>query len=108
MSRRRWAYTRGGVPCAPYEVGEEWTPPARVHIQGDAAYDGLRALDGTDISSRKKHRDYMKANDLAPSADFTETWKKAAAEREKIQRGDFDRPQRKEDVRRAIHKTRKP
>lgn len=50
-------------------------------LAGDRHYDGLRATDGTDISSRAKHRQYMKAKGLTTADDFTETWKKAAAER---------------------------
>lgn len=64
------------------EVGSDWQPTARrVPVVGDAHYDGMRATDGTDISSRTKHRNYMKANGLALAGDFTETWAKAAAER---------------------------
>lgn len=51
-------------------------------LAGDRHYEGMRALDGTDISSRTKHREYMKRNGLTTADDFKETWSKAQAERE--------------------------
>jgi predicted nucleic acid-binding Zn ribbon protein len=48
---------------------------------GDRHYDGLRAPDGTDISSRSKHREYMRANNLTTADDFTQTWARAAEQR---------------------------
>lgn len=50
-------------------------------LAGDRHYDGLRAPDGTDISTRSKHREYMKRNNLTTADDFTQTWKRAAEER---------------------------
>ena len=40
----------------------------------DAHYDGLRATDGTDISTRKKHREYMKRHGLTTTDDYKQTW----------------------------------
>jgi len=65
----------------------------------DRHYDGLRATDGTDISSRAKHREYMRRNNLTTIDDFTQTWANAAKAR--LENRD---PQRREDVERAIHK----
>jgi hypothetical protein len=50
-------------------------------VIGDRHYDGLRATDGTDISTRAKHREYMKRNNLTTMDDFSSQWKKAAQER---------------------------
>ena len=36
----------------------------------DAHYDGLVATDGTDIGTRKKHREYMKQNNLTTMDDL--------------------------------------
>ena len=68
----------------------------------DAHYDGLVATDGTDISTRKKHREYMKQNNLTTMDDFTNTWSEAKKSRENYMQngGTF----RKEDIARAIHK----
>lgn len=52
-------------------------------LAGDRHYDGLKATDGTDISTRTKHREYMKANNLAMASDFKEMWAEAARERER-------------------------
>ena len=56
-------------------------PAARVHLQTDAGFDGLRATDGTDISSRSKWEAYMKDNSLTLVNDYRETWDRAAKER---------------------------
>lgn len=61
-------------------------PPAGLNavdnaLAGDRHYDGLRAQDGTDISSRSKHREYMKKHGLTTVDDFKGTW--AAAERKR-------------------------
>ena len=57
-------------------------------LAGDRHYDGLQATDGTDISTRTKHRQYMKENGLTMMDDFKQTWADAAKEREKIRRGE--------------------
>jgi hypothetical protein len=35
----------------------------------------MQATDGTDISSRAKHREYMRRNNLTTAGDFTDHWK---------------------------------
>jgi hypothetical protein len=72
------------------------------YLTSDAIYDGLKAPDGTDISTRAKHREYMRRNNLTTMDDFTETWKQAARERERSMAGED--PSRVHDVVRAIHK----
>ena len=48
-------------------------PPSRLQILTDSpAYDGLRAMDGTDISSRRKRADYMRANELTDASDYSQ------------------------------------
>lgn len=56
-------------------------------LAGDRNYDGLRAQDGTDISSRSKHRAYMKANNLTMADDYKESWAKAQAKRDAYRTG---------------------
>jgi putative FmdB family regulatory protein len=46
-------------------------------LAGDRHYDGLRAPDGTDISSRTKHREYMARTGLTTVDDFQSTFAKA-------------------------------
>ena len=62
----------------------EYVPPPRAldaPIMVDRFYEGAKATDGTDIGSRRKHREYMHANNLTTADDFTETWKKAEQRR---------------------------
>lgn len=71
-------------------------------LVSDAIYDGLKAADGTDISTRAKHRAYMRQHNLTTVDDFTETWKQAAREREASMQG-ID-PTRVHDVLDAVRK----
>lgn len=57
-------------------------------MAGDRHYDGMRAVDGTDISSRTKHREYMKSKGLTTADDFTGVWSKAQGERELFRRAE--------------------
>ena len=100
MSRRRWIQINGEL----VEVTKDYQPDLRNDsgaLWGDRSYDGLRATDGTDISSRSKHREYMKANNLTTADDFQSSWAKAQEQRAKYvqQGGTFSR----RDVERAIH-----
>lgn len=71
-------------------------------LAGDRHYDGLRAQDGTDISTRAKHRAYMKEKGLTTVDDFASTWKKDAAERKERMAGNDST--RRTDVAEAIAK----
>jgi hypothetical protein len=77
-------------------------------LAGDRHYDGLRAPDGTDISSRTKHREYMKANNLTLTSDFSETWRSKQKEREAFRKGEKADPELrslvKEQVEQAVSK----
>lgn len=53
-------------------------------------------LDGRDISTRKRHREYMKEKGLTTMDDFTNTWAQAEKERQKVREGDFDHRERRE------------
>ena len=59
-------------------------------LAGDRHYDGMRAPDGVDISSRTKHREYMKSRGLAMADDFKGVWSKAAKEREQVRTTGMD------------------
>lgn len=85
------------------EVGEDWVEAPRPPVFGDSHYDGMRATDGTDISSRTKHREYMKANGLALASDFTETWASAEKRRSQPQRDS----ERREQIGRALYEQEK-
>jgi predicted nucleic acid-binding Zn ribbon protein len=82
----------------------ETVPGLAIHNPGagDRHYDGLRATDGTDISSRSKHREYMRANNLTTADDFTQTWAKAEQQRREVFSGNDT--SRAGDIARAIDK----
>jgi hypothetical protein len=103
MSRKRYIQMRE-PPYELIEVTADYQPELRTDsgaLWGDRSYDGLKATDGTDISSRTKHREYMKANNLATVDDFKQTWAKAQQQRERYyqQGGSF----KKADIERAMH-----
>jgi hypothetical protein len=67
-----------------------------------ADYEGLRASDGTDISTRTKHRQYMRDKGLTTIDDFKDTWQRDAKERaERLEGKD---PSRRADIIEALHK----
>lgn len=76
-------------------------------LWGDRHYDGLRSLDGHDISTRTKHREYMRNRGLAMADDFKETWKRAEKEREDFFTTGGDHRARREAVERALYEAEK-
>lgn len=104
MTRRRYIQSKE-PPYEMIEVTEDFGEPLRTDsgaLWGDRNYDGARAPDGTDISTRTKHREYMRATGLTTTDDFSQTWAKAKQERERLytQGGTF----RRQDIERAISK----
>lgn len=78
-------------------------------LAGDRHYDGLRASDGTDISSRTKHREYMKRHGLTTADDFKDTWAKAQREREEYRMGSrVDSELRKEITEQVVKAVAQP
>ena len=77
-------------------------------LAGDRHYEGLRAPDGTDIGSRTKHREYMRAHGLTTADDFTETWRASEKERTELRQGTSkDKELRSEIERQVITATMK-
>lgn len=77
-------------------------------IMMDRYYENTKALDGTDIGSRRKFRDYLKARGLTHASDFKNEWKAAAEQRKRIEKGDVDHRERREAIERAIYERNKP
>jgi putative FmdB family regulatory protein len=77
-------------------------PGLAVHnpLAGDRAYAGLRTLDGVDVSTRSKHRAYMKERGLTTADDYRGEWKRAAEARAQAEAG-ID-ASRKADIDKAI------
>jgi hypothetical protein len=102
MTRRR--YIQDPKTLELVEITKSHQPQLRVDsgaLWGDSSYAGMRATDGTDISTRTKQREYMKANNLTTVDDFKQTWAKAKEQRERYhtQGGSFT----KADIARAMH-----
>jgi hypothetical protein len=85
---------------------DEYVPKRHLNphhlIMGDRHYDGLRATDGTDISTRAKHKAYMKANNVTTTDDFQGTWAKEAKRRAEYFKEGKHGATRAQDVARAI------
>lgn len=108
MTRRKWVYDEELKEMV--EVTPEYRPAGKTKdalnhlggLWGDRHYDGLRATDGADISSRKKHREYMRRTGLTTADDFKSDWAAAKERREHYyQHGGTIR---KKDIVEAIHK----
>lgn len=102
--RRRWIQRR--QPDGTYKLEEvalnHWSPRRNLSdtdaLISDRHYDGMRATDGTDISSRAKHREYMRRNNLTTIDDYKQEWADAPRKRElEANKG------RREDIEKAIH-----
>jgi hypothetical protein len=103
MPRKSWVQdpdTGELVPKDEYVSHRELNPHHLV--MGDRHYDGLRATDGTDISSRAKHRAYMKANNLTTMDDYQGKFQAEAKRRAEYFKEAKHGATRREDVARAI------
>ena len=102
MTRRRFVQMKE-PPYELVEVTDDYVSSSRADsaLWGDRNYEGMVAPDGTDISSRTKHREYMKAKGLTTMDDFKDSWAKAKESRERYyqQGGSFKRA----DIERAIY-----
>jgi hypothetical protein len=70
----------------------------------DRIYSGtpFKGHDGTIIDSKRKHREYMKRNNLTTADDYTGEWARAKERREAVYTGQHDKAARREQVVRAI------
>jgi hypothetical protein len=91
VSRRTYAFRNGQL----VELDNNYVPQPRIHLITDRAYEKLNPVitklerdekgnvevQRRDISSRTKHRQYMKENGLALYDDFKGTWAQAEKQR---------------------------
>ena len=102
MARRRFIQMKE-PPYELIEVTDDYRAPTRGDsaLWGERSYEGMHAPDGTDISSRTKHREYMKAKGLTTMDDFKDSWAQAKESRERYmtEGGSFKRA----DIERAIY-----
>jgi hypothetical protein len=107
MTRRRFIQDRETLEF--HEVGADYEPDVGNTdsvLWGDRHYEGLRATDGADISSRSKHREYMRRHGLTTVDDFNgDYWRNCEAKRNAAMAG-VD-PNRKYDIARALAKLEK-
>ena len=106
MSRRAWVYRTVEGKVEVYEKGTE--PPtdtqARVPIVGDLHYANTVGPSGEDLSTRTKHREFMKRTGLTTADDFKDTWAKAADERSQfLTTGNPGSKERRAAVERALY-----
>lgn len=105
MARRRWIYFEDGSVL---EVSADYVGTPREArftnpLAGDRLYDGARTTDGHDISTRTKHRQYMRDHNLTTVDDFKDYWAKKKAEREDHYTTGGDHKERRAAVERALY-----
>lgn len=85
------------------EVDPDWTGAERRApvATEELTYGGLTATDGTPINTRRRHAQYMAANNLSLVSDWQETWAKAAQERAQGMSHPKHKAARLEAIRRA-------
>jgi len=106
VARRRFIYDKQLGQLV--EVSRDYVPSTDAqHVnplaRDDRSYAGLRATDGTDISSRSKHREYMRRNELTTIDDYRESWAKAQSQREQYRATGKGGAVTRQDVARAIY-----
>jgi len=74
--------------CCGQAMARHLVPGSAPVFVGEAHYAGMRASDGTDISSRAKHRAYMREHNLTTMDDFNGQWQRQARERQERLQGD--------------------
>jgi hypothetical protein len=101
--RRKFIYDK--LTKEMVEVPVNYEPELRQDgsLWNDRHYENLRATDGTDISSRSKHREYMKRNGLTTADDFTNQWKNDAQKRAEYFTKGKGGAVTRDDIGRAIH-----
>jgi hypothetical protein len=103
MTRRRYIYDPATKELVEVPLNYRHEPRDRQDLLwNDRIYDNLRATDGTDISSRRKHQTYMKQNGLTIADDFKNEWKQKAKERADFFQGKDT--SRRDDIGRAMYK----
>jgi hypothetical protein len=108
MSRRRYVWSTDEnrlVEVTPEYVGQRRDEGRRSE---EEIYGHTTATDGTDLSTRARHRNYMREKGLTVAADFTQTWEKAAVSMKKaVTPGSgFDSKERREQLGRLNYQMR--
>ena len=100
MTRRRFRWDLEAKALV--EVGEDYAPhDAVVPVVTDRYMEGVRTVEGVDIGSRRKRREYMRLAGVADTSDFRGVWEKAAKDRQ--QELSSGNRERREAVERALY-----
>ncbi len=105
MARRTFRYNKELDKFVEIVPGQDFESPqfSEGLLWGDRSYEGLRATDGADISSRTKHREYMRQHGLTTMDDYKGHFQKEAQRRAEYFTTGKGGATRHEDVARAIH-----
>ena len=104
--RGRWVWDEAQQKLV--SADEYRAPPQELAIHSGIMvyrfYENTKAIDGTDIGSRRKHRAYMKERGLAPADDFSPRYYEGIQK----QREAEAKKARRETLERALYKIDKP
>jgi hypothetical protein len=103
--RRRYVYreTAPGVVEA-FEIGANAEVAPRLQVMSESHYEGLRSTDGVPIDTRKRHRDYMRANNLCLADEIKPDVERAQRERAAVRDGVANVGARREALIRALER----
>lgn len=74
VQRGRWIWDEAAQKLVRAEDYRPQSMARDASIVMDRHYENTKTLEGADISSRRKHRAYMKERGLAPADDFSPSW----------------------------------
>lgn len=99
MTRRCYVQIDGEL----VEAGDIDNARPHTPVVGDRHYDGLQASDGANISTRAKHREYMRRHGLTTVDDYAGEFQRAGESRERFWRDGYD-PTRRPAIERALQR----
>jgi hypothetical protein len=105
MTRKRWVYRKdenGEMQAIEILSDAELQLRLNAPVIGDMHYEGLRGPQGEDISTRTKHKEFLKASGLALADDYKNEWAQAQKQRDAFQQGASSKD-RREQLARAFH-----
>jgi len=104
--RGKWVMTPHGLVPADEYVPESRALDAPVMV--GRFYENMTAQDGTDISTRARHRAYMREKGLTTIDDYKGEWAKAQEKRAEIAQGKMPSKTRREAIARKMYEIDKP
>ena len=104
--RGKWVMTAHGLVDANEYVPEPKAVDAP--ILAGRFYENMNAQDGSDISTRARHKAYMREKGLTTIDDYKQQWAKQTAERAEIAHGKLPSKTRREVIARKLYEIDKP